>query len=135
MPFDVLDGDADITVAIDVSGASLGPGKRLQPTAFAALVSSSQILQRSIVREKLKAQQPDIYIDVEVDEFHVLEFHRFEQVLTAAGRAKDQLKRQLDRVLTSHTAEMLPAAEAHGSHAPRKKRLTGLKRLTRRRPA
>jgi len=135
LPFDVLNGAADVTVAIDVSGASLGPGKRLQPTAFAALVSSSQILQRSIVREKLKAQQPDIYIDVEVDEFHVLEFHRFEQVLTAAGRAKEQLKRQLDRVLTSHSAEMLPAAEAHSSHAPRKKRLTSLKRLTRRRPA
>ena len=109
LPFDVLKGEADITVAIDVSGASLGPGNRVQPTAFSALVSSSQILQRSIVREKLKAQQPDIYIDVEVDEFHVLEFHRFKQVMTAAGRAKEQLKRQLERVLASQTAEMLPA--------------------------
>ena len=83
LPFDVLDGEADITVAIDVSGASIGPGKRPQPSAFAALMSSSQILQRSIVREKLKAQQPDIYIDVEVDEFYVLDFHRFK---TGAGR-------------------------------------------------
>ena len=48
-------------------------------------MSSSQILQRSIVREKLKAAQPDIYIDVEVDEFYVLEFHRFKEVLAAAG--------------------------------------------------
>jgi NTE family protein len=135
LPFDVLNGEADITVAIDVSGAALAPGKRLQPTAFAALMSSSQILQRSIVREKLKAQQPDIYVDVEVDEFHVLEFHRFEQVLTAAGRAKEHLKRQLDRVLASHTAEMLPAGEAHDGHAKHRKRLTGLRRLTRRRPA
>ena len=59
-----------------------------RPTVFEALVASSQILQRSIVREKLKAQQPDIYIDVEVDEFHVLEFHRFKDVMTAAGRAR-----------------------------------------------
>jgi NTE family protein len=126
LPFDVLNGAADITVAIDVSGASLGPGKRLQPTAVAALMASSQILQRSIVREKLKARQPDIYVDVEVDEFHLLEFHRFEQVLGAAGGAKDQLKRQLERVLTSHTAELAQP----DSHAPRKKRLPGLKRLT-----
>ena len=133
LPFDVLKGDADITVAIDVSGAALGPGNRSQPSAFSALVSSSQILQRSIVREKLKAQQPDIYIDVEVDEFHVLEFHRFKQVMTAAGQAKDQLKRQLERVLASQTAEMLPAAPLSSAPSPPRKRLTGLKRFTRRR--
>lgn len=133
LPFDVLKGEADITVAIDVSGASLGPGHRVQPTAFSALVSSSQILQRSIVREKLKAQQPDIYIDVEVDEFHVLEFHRFKQVMTAAGQAKDQLKRQLERVLTSQTAEMLPAAPLSSAPSPPGKRLSGLKRFARKR--
>ena len=135
LPFDVLKGQADITVAIDVSGASLGPGNRVQPTAFSALVSSSQILQRSIVREKLKAQQPDIYIDVEVDEFHVLEFHRFKQVMTAAGQAKDHLKRQLERVLSSQTAEMLPAPTIMPSPepAPGNVRFSRLKRLSRRR--
>jgi len=133
LPFDVLKGDADITVAIDVSGAALGPGSRSQPSAFSALVSSSQILQRSIVREKLKAQQPDIYIDVEVDEFHVLEFHRFKQVMTAAGQAKDQLKRQLERVLASQTAEMLPANPLPSEPSPPRKRFSGLKRLARRR--
>jgi NTE family protein len=134
LPFDVLKGEADITVAIDVSGASLGPGNRVQPTAFAAIVSSSQILQRSIVREKLKAQQPDIYIDVEVDEFHVLEFHRFKQVMTAAGVAKEQLKRQLERVLASQAAETIPpAAAATGVQALHRSRFSRLRRLARRR--
>jgi NTE family protein len=134
LPFDIISGEVDITVAIDVSGASLGPGKRPQPSAFAALMSSSQILQRSIVREKLKAQQPDIYIDVEVDEFYVLDFHRFKQVLAAAAPAKAQLKRQLARVLASQTAEALPpivAAEPPARPPPRKRRLPGLKRLSR----
>jgi NTE family protein len=96
-------------------------------------MSSSQILQRSIVREKLKARQPDIYIDVEVDEFYVLDFHRFKRVLAAAAPAKEHLKRQLARVLSSHTAEALPAvaAEAPARPPPRKRRLSGLKRLTR----
>jgi NTE family protein len=128
LPFDVLEGEADITVAVDVTGASSGRGKRAQPSALAALVSASQILQRSIVREKLRARQPDVYIDVDVDEFHVLEFHRFKEVLIAARTAREQLRRQLERVLTSQTAETLPAARD-------KKRLTGLRRLTRRRPA
>lgn len=134
LPFDILKGDADITVAIDVSGASLGKGDLALPTAFSALVSSSQILQRSIVREKLKAQQPDIYIDVEVDEFHVLEFHRFKEVMTAGGRAKEKLKRQLERVLASQTAETVPApAPATGAQAQQMSRLSRLRRLTRRR--
>ena len=84
LPFDLLNGAADIVVAVDVSGASMGPGKRNQPTAFEALIASSQILQRSIVREKLKAQQPDIYIDVDVDAFNVLGFHKFRDILAAA---------------------------------------------------
>ncbi|KAB2919112.1 MAG: patatin-like phospholipase family protein [Hyphomicrobiaceae bacterium] len=137
LPFDVVREEADITVAIDVSGASMGPGKRLQPTAFAALMSSSQILQRSIVREKLKAQQPDIYIDVEVDEFHVLEFHRFEKILKAATSAKEQLRRQLTRVLASQTAETIPAIPPpeQAQRQARKKRLPSLKRLARGRHA
>ena len=110
LPFDLLDGEADITVAIDVSGASTGPGKRPQPSAFAALMSSSQILQRSIVREKLKARQPDIYIDVEVDEFYVLDFHRFKR-RAGRGRAGQGAPASASshRVLASQTAEALPA--------------------------
>jgi NTE family protein len=129
LPFDVIRAEADITVAIDVSGASTGPGKHPQPSAFSALMSSSQILQRSIVREKLKVDQPDIYIDVEVDEFHVLQFHRFRAVLEAAMPAKDKLRRQLLRVLASQTAETLPAAAAPEAEGGRKKRLPRLKRL------
>ena len=68
------------------------------------------------MREKLKAQQPDIHIDVEVDDFYVLEFHRFKQVLAAAGPAKQRLRQQLERVLASHTAETLPG----GGHEPPK---------------
>jgi NTE family protein len=133
LPFDVLDGAADITVAVDVTGTSNGPGKRPQPSPLSALVSSSQILQRTIVREKLRARQPDIYIDVDVDKFHVLEFHRFKDVLAAAQPAKELLQRQLARVLASEPAQML-ACEA-GEPPRRKNRLAGLKRLTRRRPA
>jgi NTE family protein len=132
LPFDVLEGAADVIVAIDVTGASSGPGRRLQPSPLAALVSSSQVLQRSIVREKLKASQPDIYIDVDVDRFQVLEFHRFREILAAARPAKEQLQRQLERVLTSETA--VPIADDRGV-PPRRERLVRLRRLTRRRPA
>ena len=133
LPFDVVDGEADLTVAIDVTGSGRS-GKRPQPTILAALVSATQILQRSIVREKLKASRPDVYIDVDVDNFNVLEFHRFKEVLAAAQPAKEQLRRRLERVLGSQPAETQPAETP--APAPRKKRLAGLgRRLTRRHQA
>jgi NTE family protein len=131
LPFDLLRGEADITVAVDVSGASTGPGKRWHPSAFSALMSASQIMQRSIVREKLKSHHPDIYIDVEVDEFYVLDFHRYQQILERAAPAKEQLRRQLVRILESQTVETLPApAPAQAPPTPpRKRRLPSLKPL------
>ncbi len=131
LPFDVLKGHADVIVAVDVSGAALSQGEPMAPSAFSALVASTQILQRSIVREKLKAQQPDIYVDVEVDEFHVLEFHRYREVMTAAGRAKEHLRQQLQRVLASQTLEPLPPPPPVPPTTDLRKK--ALRRLTRRR--
>lgn len=131
LPFDLLEGAADITVAVDVTGASSSHGKRLQPSAISALASSSQILQRSIVREKLKTSRPDVYIDVDVDRFHVLEFHRLKDILAAAKPAKEQLQRQLERVLSSQMAETVTD---EATAPPRRRRLAGLRRLALRRP-
>jgi NTE family protein len=119
LPFDLIGKAADITVAIDVSGASRTPDASGLPSAMETLFASSQILQRSIVREKLRHVQPDVYIDVDVDQFHVLEFHRYRDILAAAAPAKAALKRQLEKVLGSTT---LPSPEPEPTglleHAP-----------------
>lgn len=111
LPFDVVAPAADVTIAIDVSGAPTARADRAAPSAIEVLASSSQIFQRAIVREKLKSTRPDIYIDCPVDAFTVLDFHRFKDVLAVAAPVKDMLKRQLDLVLTSVPAEALPAPE------------------------
>lgn len=103
LPFDLVARDADITVAIDVSGAASGTVFTAQPSAMMLAAQSLQIMEKSITREKLMHTTPDIYIDVEVEQFHALEFHRAADVLAAAAPMKDRLKRQLDRVLGAHT--------------------------------
>jgi NTE family protein len=102
LPFDVLAGAPHITVAIDVSGGApddttavaLRDAPRTQPSAVDVMAASSQILQRSIVREKLKRVQPDILIECPVDDFSVIDFHRWREVLAAAAPVKEKLKRQ-----------------------------------------
>lgn len=109
LPFDLLDGAADLTVAIDVSGAPTRDNDRAQPSAIEILLASSQIFQRTIIREKLRARKPDVYIECPVDNFTVLDFHRYTEVMKAALPVKDQLKRQLERLLASEPVEALPA--------------------------
>lgn len=123
LPFDVFPApagnSAEITVAIDVSGGApdaqpsisatvdgrttLPAPPATTPSAMDVLAASSQILQRSIVREKLRARRPDILIECPVDAFSVIDFHKWRDVLTASAPIKDQLKRHLERVLGSET--------------------------------
>lgn len=103
LPYDRLQGRAGIVIAVDVTGAGREQRHPAGPGAVEALFAASQILQRSIVREKLKAERPDILIDMPSAAFGVLEFHRWQEILAAAEPAKEQLKRQLARVMAAET--------------------------------
>jgi NTE family protein len=123
LPFDLVAGHADVTVAVDVSGAAREAEAAGGPRALEVLFAATQILQRSIVREKLRVSRPDVYIDVDVYAFHALQFHRFRDVLTAAAPAKQALKRQLERLLGSTTVEETePEPQAEPRPLGRKKR-------------
>ena len=106
LPYDLISRDADITVAIDVSGAASVATIGARPSALMVAAQSLQILEKSITREKLLRTRPDIYIDVDLDQFNALEFHRCKEILAAAAPVKELLKRQLARMLD---AETLPA--------------------------
>jgi NTE family protein len=103
LPFDLIVDDADITVAIDVSGAASEMAIGARPSAMVVAAQSLQILEKSITREKLRHIQPDIYIDVELDQFNALEFHKAKDILAAAAPVKERLKRQLERILNAQT--------------------------------
>ena len=138
LPFDVLQGRRRHHRRHRRQRRPPGPGKRsaAHPPS-PRWSSSSQIMQRSIVREKLKAQQPDIYIDVEVDEFYVLDFHRFKQILAAAGRPRSSSGASSNACWPARPLETLPADRLQRSEPSTAgaKRLPGLKRLARRRSA
>ena len=106
LPYDLISRDADITVAIDVSGAASVATIGARPSALMVAAQSLQILEKSITREKLLRTRPDIYIDVDLDQFNALEFHRCKEILAAATPVKKLLKCQLARLLD---AETLPA--------------------------
>jgi NTE family protein len=119
LPFDLIAGAADIVVAIDVSGAARDGRLDEKASALEVLMQSIQIMQKSITNQKLRSLQPDIYLDVDLDDFGALEFWRAREITTAAEPIKDTLRRRLKRLLEAPAAEALPPPPGGGS-APRK---------------
>ncbi len=103
VPFDLLPGDCDLTIAVDVIGRrDAGPDR--MPSLQEAIFNTFQIMERSIVREKLRNSSPDIYVEIEISNIRALEFYKADQVFKQAQTAKDQLKRELERRIYLHNS-------------------------------
>jgi len=101
IPYDVVAGRGDITVAVDVTGdTQRRPGTRV-PRTLDAITGSTQILFHSITREKLKSSAPDILIRPKVGAFAALDYFRMEAILDAAYPAKQELKQKLGECLAA----------------------------------
>ena len=103
VPFDLLPKDCDLTIAVDVIGRREARPDRM-PSLQEAIFNTFQIMERSIVREKLRNSSPDIYIEIEISNIRALEFYKADQVFKQAQAAKDQFKRDLERRIYLHNS-------------------------------
>lgn len=132
LPFDIVANDADIIVAIDVSGVTVASPKRQRPTAIETLFGASFLFERSIVREKLKSSQPDIYIDAGTGRYQALEFLKVREIFASAEAAKEQLRVKLERVLSTEVlAEIGPDKDALVESSPTERAKLSRRRLLR----
>ena len=102
VPFDLVRSKAAITIGIDVSGEVARPEGAPEnhiPGSVDASIGAAHITLRSIVREKLRHEAPDIMIRARVGSFAAFDFYRFKEIFAASEPAKDELKRQLERKL------------------------------------
>ncbi len=99
VPYDAWLGDCDVTVAIDVSGGRTA-GRTRAPGFFDLVFNSFQIMQRAIVEEKMKRIPPDILIRPEIRDVRVFEFFKSRDIAAQSAPAKEQLKRELERVVS-----------------------------------
>lgn len=98
VPFDLLLDQCDLTIAIDVTGEPRVSEKDV-PSSMEALLGGTQIMLRSIMREKLKSVTPDILISPMVGRFRLLDFYKLEEILAASEPAKDNFKRAMEKRL------------------------------------
>ncbi|WP_455382127.1 patatin-like phospholipase family protein [Salinispira pacifica] len=95
LPFDLIRDECDILVAVDVSGKRK-PGPRFPaPGILENLLNTFQILEETILREKLERTQVDLYVKPAVSDVRILDFHRIDSVLEAARPDVDDFKARL----------------------------------------
>ncbi len=106
LPFDLLDGVADILVAVDVCGTTEPTEGRELPSMLETLFSMSFLFERSLIREKMKVRQPDIYVEAGTGTYNVLDFLKVNEILEAAEPAKARFKSQLTRALKAKALDV-----------------------------
>jgi NTE family protein len=98
VPFDLIENDADIVIAVDVVGAPT-EAERKSPTSIDLMFGATQLMMQSITAHKLKHRQPHILIRPPVSKYRVLDFMKIEALMSETAAIKDELKREVERVV------------------------------------
>ena len=98
LPFDAVESESDIVIAVDVIGGLPVPTKPV-PDPWEAMFGSLQILQSAIAQSKIARRPPEVLIRPPVGGYRVLDFFKAPAILKAGEGCKDELKRSLERVL------------------------------------
>lgn len=97
VPHDLLD-DCDYVVAIDVMGEVRNEAPKAPPF-FRAMLTMFDIMQNSIIAEKLQRNPPHLYLRPKIVNVDILEFFKADDVFKQARPACRELKRALEQVL------------------------------------
>ncbi|HEX7356633.1 MAG TPA: patatin-like phospholipase family protein [Ignavibacteriaceae bacterium] len=98
LPYDLIKDKCDITIAIDVTAVKTQNDDEI-PATFDSVFTTYQTMQNSIIKERLKFLKPDIYIRPEIYDVRVFDFVKSDLIFKQAKSAKEELKRQLDKLL------------------------------------
>jgi NTE family protein len=94
VPFDLLEGLADVVIAIDVIGDPVEDDGRM-PRSLDMLLGANQIMMQAINQLKMKQNPPAIYLRPGT-RYRALDFLKIDRVLAETASIKDELKRAVE---------------------------------------
>ncbi|MHA6641910.1 patatin-like phospholipase family protein [Mesorhizobium sp. A623] len=115
VPFDLIENEADIILAIDVVGAPSDVERKL-PSTVDLMFGATQLMMQSIITNKLKRCRPDILIRPPVSRFRVLDFMKVDAVMAETASVKDEVKRAIETAIEARLDD------GKGKNATRAKR-------------
>jgi NTE family protein len=100
LPFDALNGRADVIVAVDLAG-ELIPARRDIPNPWECLLMTVLVMGGAITAEKVKHRAPDLLLHPKVGAFRALDFLQASAILRAAEAMKPEFKQKLSALIES----------------------------------
>ena len=110
LPYELWQDACDTTVAIEPVPVRVRDPRR-NPRMLDAVFTTIQIMQRSIVAEKIKRNPPDLLIRPKIADVRLMEFHKAAQIFAEAEPEKQRLKRELRRLIDGAKPRQDQAAE------------------------
>ncbi len=101
LPYDIIQDECDYVVAIDVSSKK-GIGNKQIPNALDSLFASFQIMQNSVLTQKLKLSKPDLLLEIDIKGVRMFEFNKVKKIWKEAEKQKIILKKELKKILDSN---------------------------------
>jgi NTE family protein len=99
LPYDLIRGECDLTIAIDVSGEKTYAPANPVPNMVESILSTFQIMQASIVEAKKQLSPPDIYVKPALTNIRVLDFYRYKEILAGVQDEVAGFKETLKNLL------------------------------------
>lgn len=95
LPYDHLQGKADIIVAVNVSGNSGMESETRAPSPFQTMIVASQILMNSISSRMIEENPPDVLLAPGVHQYLALDLFKASRIFTAGDACGDKLREGL----------------------------------------
>lgn len=94
LPYDLLQNECDLVVAVDVGG-SRQENKMRRPSFFDTVMGGFEIMEASMIRYRLNANPPDIYLRPDIRNIGLLEFYKADEIFEQARPITEELRRRL----------------------------------------
>ena len=101
LPYDIIQNECDYVIAIDVSSKK-GINTKDIPNALDSLFASFQIMQNSILKQKLKISIPDLLLEVDVKNVRMFEFNKVKEIWKEGEKQKKILIRELKKIINGN---------------------------------
>lgn len=110
LPYELWQDACDATIAIEAVPVRVRDPRR-NPRMLDSVFTTIQIMQHSIVAEKIKRNPPDLLIRPKIADVRLMEFHKAAQIFADAEPEKQRLKRELRRLIEGAKPRQDQAAE------------------------
>ena len=99
VPYDHIIERCDISIAVNVAKARTLE-KMDTPSVMESILGTFEIMQMSVLAERMKRREPDIYVHPEITDVRMFDFNKIEDIYLQSQPAIDLMRENLARKLS-----------------------------------